>query len=81
MNPRDLRGGDQWYNARPQSLCFRAAVIVHRLGSAGSREVAAACGITLIQANEVLRACLRRPHLFHVRRIAPGKYGPITNVR
>ena len=78
MSSRDLRGGDQWYNARAQSLCFRAAVVVHRLGSAGSRDVAAACGISLIQANEVLRACLRRPYLFHIRRIGRGRYATIT---
>lgn len=77
MSPGDLRGGDQWYNARPQSLCFRAAVVVHRLGVAGSHDVATACGITPAKANEVLRACLRRPHLYHVRRIAPGRYSPI----
>ena len=78
MNLMDLRGGDQWYNVRPQSLSFRAAVVVHRLGVAGSHEVADACGISLVQANEVLRSCLRRPHLYHIRRIAPGRYAPCS---
>lgn len=78
MNLMDLRGGDQWYNVRPQSLSFRAAVVVHRLGVAGSHEVANACGISLVQANEVLRSCLRRPHLYHIRRIAPGRYAPLS---
>lgn len=74
----DLRGGDQWFNARPQSLCFRAAVVVHRLGVAGSHDVANACGISPVQANEVLRSCLRRSHLYHIRRIAPGRFAPMT---
>ena len=78
MNFMDLRGGDQWYNVRPQSLCFRAAVVVHRLGVAGSHEVASACGISTVQANEVLRSCLRRPHLYHVQRISPGRFAPIV---
>jgi hypothetical protein len=74
----DLRGGDQWFNARPQSLCFRAAVVVHRLGVAGSHDVAKACGISHVKAYEVLVACTRRPHLYHVHRIAPGRFAPIT---
>jgi hypothetical protein len=74
----DLRGGDQWFNARPQSLCFRAAVVVHRLGVAGSHEVAKVCGISHVQANEVLRSCLRRPHLYHIRRVGPGRFAPMT---
>ncbi len=77
MSPSGLRGGDQWYNARPQSLCFRAAVVVHRLAVAGSHDVATACGISPTKANEVLRACLRRPHIYHIQRVAPGRYSPI----
>ena len=77
MTLMDLRGGDQWYNVRPLSLCFRAAVVVHRLGVAGSHEVATACGISPVQANEVLRSCLRRPHLYHIRRIALGRFAPL----
>jgi hypothetical protein len=78
MTLSDLRGGDQWYNARPLCLCFRAAVVVHRLGVAGSHDVATACGISPVKAYEVLVACARRPHLYHVRRVGPGRFAPIV---
>ena len=73
----DLRGGDQWFNARPQSLCFRAAVVVHRLGVAGSHDVAKACGISHVRAYEVLWYCAQHPKRYHVERIAPGCFAPI----
>ena len=74
----DLRGGDQWFNARPQSLCFRAAVVLHRLGVSCSQDVAKACGISYVRAYQVLVACTRRPYLYHVHRIAPGRFAPMT---
>ena len=76
MTSKELRGGDQWYNERPHSLCFRAAVLVHRLGIANSHDVAAECGITPAKAYEVLWYCARHPQRFHVRRIAPGRFAP-----
>ncbi len=81
MNSHELRGGDHWYNARPQSLCFRAAVVVHRLGTAGSHDVAAACGISPAKAYEVLIACTRRKHLYHLRRVGPGRFATIRAKR
>jgi len=74
----DLRGGDHWYHARSQTWCFRVAVVVHRLGEAGSHDVAAAYGITPAKANEALRACLRRPQVYHIRRVSPGRFAPIA---
>ena len=66
------RGGDHWYNVRTTCLCFRAAAVVHALGEAGTHAVAAGCGISVGQAYEVLMACARRSHLYHVERIGPG---------
>ena len=77
MSPNELRGGDQWYNVRPQSLCFRAAVVVHRLGVAGSHDVATVCGITPAKAYEVLWYCAQHAHRYHVQRIAPGRFAPV----
>lgn len=76
--PADLRGGDHWYLARPQTVCFRAAVVVHRLGSAGSHDVASACDISVAKAYEALVACCRRPRLYHVRRAGPGRFAVIS---
>jgi hypothetical protein len=76
--PRDLRGGDHWYAARPQTVCFRAAAVVHRRGGAGSHDVAAACGIPVAKAYEALVACCRRPHLYHVVRGARGRFVPLA---
>jgi hypothetical protein len=71
---KDLRGGDQWYQARSLSRCYQAAVIVHRLGIAGSDDVARACAISRIKAYEALIACTRRPHLYHIQRMGGGKF-------
>lgn len=68
------RGGDHWYNARTACLCFRAAAVVHRQGEAGSHAIAAACGVSVARAYEVLVACARRPHLYHLRRVGPGRF-------
>jgi hypothetical protein len=75
--PPSRRGGDRWYNARPSCLCFRAAAVVHRLGEAGTAEVAEACGVTRNRAYELLIACARKPHLYHLRRVGPGRYAAL----
>lgn len=75
--PRDLRGGDHWYAARAQTVCFRAAAVVHRLGEAGSHDVANACGISVAKAYEALVACCRRPSLYHIIRASRGRFTPI----
>jgi len=76
--PRDLRGGDHWYAARSQTVCFRAAAVVHRLGEAGSHDVASACGISVAKAYEALVACCRRPHLYHLQRVDSGRFAPLA---
>lgn len=81
MTPSDLRGGDHWYNARPLSFCYRAAVVVHRLGTASSHDVASACGLPVAKAYEVLVACCRRPHIYHVQRVGHGRFARITRER
>jgi predicted GNAT superfamily acetyltransferase len=78
MSSPELRGGDQWYNERPRSLCFRAAVVVHRLGVANSHDVAKVCGISPAKAYEFLWYCAQHPKLFHVQRIAPGRFAPLN---
>jgi hypothetical protein len=79
--PSDLRGGDHWYAARPQTMCFRAAAVVHRLGVATSHDVAAACGIPVAKAYEALVACCRRPYLYHVGRGERGRFVPLMKSR
>ena len=76
MTITDLRGGDQWYQARSLSLCYQVAVVVHRLGVAGSDDVARVCSLSRIKAYEVLTACTRRPYLYHIRRVGPGRFAP-----
>jgi hypothetical protein len=78
MTALPRRGGDHWYNARPGCLCFRAAAVVHRHGEAGTDQVAQACGVSRNRAYELLLACARKPHLYHLRRVAPGRFAPLA---
>ena len=72
------RGGDHWYHARPDCLCFKVACVVHRLGQARARTVADACQLTPKRAYEALIACERQAHLYHLRRISPGLFAAIA---
>lgn len=74
---RQRRGGDRWYNARAWCLCFRAAAVVHRHGEAGTDVVAHVCGISRERAYELLVACARKPHLYHLRRVGPGRFASV----
>lgn len=67
-------GGDHWYNARAESLNFRVAAALHRLGQGKARAVATVCGIRVQQAYDSLLACARRPHLYHLRRLPGGRF-------
>jgi hypothetical protein len=74
---RQQRGGDRWYNARAWCLCFRAAAVVHRYRETGTDVVAQACGISRERAYEVLVACARKPHLYHLCRVGPGRFASL----
>jgi hypothetical protein len=77
--PPYQHGGDRWYNVRSWCLCFRAAAIVHRHREAGTDLVATACGISRDHAYQVLMACARKPHLYHLRRIGPGRFASVPH--
>ena len=73
------RGGDRWQGERSATLCFQVAMVVHRLGEASGADVARALStsqraITAGYAYKVLLACCRRPHLYHVRWVGPGRF-------
>ena len=71
---RDLRGGDQWGRSRAHTATARAAAVVAAVGVATAADVVAATGLSWNAAHLALRACLRRPHLYHIVRIARGRY-------
>ena len=82
VRPVRPRGGDRWQAERPNTLCFQVAAVVHRLGEASGADVARALTtpgrlITAGYAYKVLLACCRRPHLYHVRWIRPGRFAAL----
>jgi hypothetical protein len=67
-------GGDRWYNARPDCLCFKVALVVHQHRRARARDVADALGIPWAKAYEALIACAKRSHIYHLHRSSRGEF-------